>query len=71
MNTVSEIMDAFGGLPAFCKFFEIPRQTGHTWKRRNYLPADRDVEVVQEAQRRKIRLSYEDLARMRACGAQV
>lgn len=66
MRTVDEIIRAFGGVPAFCAFFKVERQTAHTWRRRNFLPPDRDVDLVQEADRRKIRLTYEDLARMRA-----
>ena len=66
MKTVGDIMAAFGGVPAFSKFFNIPRQTCHTYKRRNYLPADRDLEIIGEAERRKIGLSFEDLARIRA-----
>jgi len=65
MKTVSDIVDSFGGVPAFAKFFNLPRATVHTWRRRNYLPPERDVEVVSEAQRRKINLTYEDLAQMR------
>lgn len=66
MRSVSDIMEAFGGVPAFCRFFELPRQTGYTYRRRNFLPPDLDVSLVEEAKRREIRLTYEDLARMRA-----
>lgn len=66
MRTVAEIMDLFGGLPAFHRFFKVPRQTCHTWRRRNRLPPSMDVLLVEEAERRKINLTYADLARMRA-----
>ena len=65
MKTVSDIVQAFGGPVAFAAFFEMPLPTVHTCRRRNYLPPHRDVDVVTEAMRRKLSLSYEDLAQMR------
>lgn len=66
MKNVSDITEAFGGVPAFSKFFDVNRQTVHTWVRRNFLPAHLDLELINEAKRRKISLTLEDLAKMRA-----
>jgi len=65
MKTVSEIMDSFGGPVPFADFFKIPRPTAYTWERRNYLDPSLDVDVIDEASRRKIALTFEDLARLR------
>ncbi|MFV1626831.1 helix-turn-helix domain-containing protein [Phaeobacter sp. JH20_02] len=66
MRTVSDIIYSFGGPAAFGRFFDVSKSTVNTWKRRNFFPADRDVELVTEAQRRQIDLSYEHLAKMRS-----
>lgn len=65
MKTVSDIVESFGGTSAFARFFGHPVATIQTWKRRNYLPADRDFDLVNEAERRQILLTYEDLAKIR------
>ena len=65
MDTVSDIVRAFGGPTAFGRLFGVPYRTVKTWERRNFLPADRDVEFVQKASQRQIYLSYEQLARLR------
>lgn len=65
MHTVSDIVSAFGGPTAFARILGAPYRTVKTWERRNYLPPDRDVDLVQEAARLQIELSYETLARIR------
>ena len=66
MKNMADIITAFGGPSAFGRFFDVSRFTVSTWKRRNYFPAERDLELIEEARRRKIKLDYSDLARMRA-----
>lgn len=68
MQSVSEIVHAFGGPTEFGRLFEVPYQTVQTWQRRGYLPADRDVRFVEEAKKLKISLSYEHLAKIRHAG---
>lgn len=65
MKTVSDIITSFGGVGAFAKFFGFPRATVNTWRRRNYLPPERDVEIITEAKRRALPLTYEHLAKIR------
>ena len=65
MRTVSDIIYSFGGPSAFARFFGVSKSTVNTWKRRNFFPPDRDVELVTEAKRRELTLSYEHLAKMR------
>ena len=38
----------------------------HKWHQRNHIPGEIDVHLVPALHRRGIRVSYEDLARMRA-----
>ncbi len=65
MKSVSEIVQAFGGPTAFGRIFEIPYNSVQTFRRRNQIPADRDVDLVREAKRMGITLSYEHLAKIR------
>ncbi|WP_425537406.1 carph-isopro domain-containing protein [Phaeobacter gallaeciensis] len=69
MRTVSDIIASFGGPSAFAKFFGVSKSTVNTWRRRNYLPPERDLELVKEAHRRKIDLTYEHLAKIRSVDA--
>lgn len=66
MKTVSDIVASFGGPTAFAGFFGIPKATVHTFRRRNQLPPERDVDLVREAERRSISLTFEDLAKIRS-----
>ncbi|MGC0225172.1 hypothetical protein [Pseudooceanicola nitratireducens] len=65
LKTVAEIIDAFGGTAAFADFRGVSRFTVNTWRRRNRLPPEGDFTLVKEAKKRKIKLSHEDLARIR------
>lgn len=65
MKTVRQIVSAFGGAPAVAKFFGVPRQTVHSWVRRNTFAPELDVKLIEEAQRRGIDLEYADMARIR------
>tara|TARA_R100000808_G_C2130967_1_gene140193 strand:+ start:235 stop:444 length:210 start_codon:yes stop_codon:yes gene_type:complete len=65
MQNVSDIVSAFGGPTAFGKLLGAPYRTVKTWERRNYLPADRDVDLVEQAKALGIDLSFETLARIR------
>ena len=64
--TVSQIVKDFGGAEAFAKVVEAPVATVKTWSHRNSLPAHKDVLVVKAATKCGLKISYEDLALMRA-----
>lgn len=65
MNSVSDIIEAFGGVSAFASFRGVSRHTVNTWRRRNHLPPEGDFTLVAAAKKKKIGLSFEDLARIR------
>ena len=66
MKTVSDVIDLFGGPPEVAQILNVPRHTVYTWRNRNSLPGDKDVTLVKEAKRRKLKLTYEMLATIRA-----
>jgi DNA invertase Pin-like site-specific DNA recombinase len=66
MKTASDIFELFGGPLEVARILNVPRQTVYTWRNRNMIPADRDVRLVTVAGQRKLKLTYEMLARIRA-----
>ncbi len=69
MQTISEIVDAFGGPTEFgkaCGFKENPASRGSDMRRRNSIPVDYWSQLIRAAESKGLSISYETLVEIHA-----
>jgi hypothetical protein len=69
MKTVTDVLDAFGGVTQASITLRLPLGTVSSWQTRGYVPPDHWDTVLRAAKRRKVDLTDKDLERIAKAAA--